>query len=78
MLDVWVVFRMIGHKVVDIMVVTPPTDTDPTEDITNQDTNQTVRRPISGNTGMSGIMSNKGDLMPPQPEENGRAKTAEC
>lgn len=72
-LNIWVVLRLIGDDVVDVVTPFPPAQTQSTHEISNDDPNHRVNVEIVGDAHMTSIMSSEDKLVPETPKEERRS-----
>ena len=55
MLDIRIMLRRIGHDMVDIVISFPPTETQASQEISNNDSNYGIKDEVVCNAHMSGL-----------------------
>jgi len=63
--------KKVSLTVMNVVIVTPPTNTQSTHEISNRNSPQAISPPTPSQFRVSSIVSNEGDLMPERSEANG-------
>lgn len=67
-LDIRIMFGLVGHDVVYIVTSLPPSQAQPSKIVGNDDSNHSVNMKVVCDTHVSSIMGGENELMPEAPE----------
>ena len=73
MLNVWIMLRVVGDEVVNVVAGTPPANREASEVVCNEDGADSVHCMVMCDTRMASVVSSKGQLMPEESQEKGRS-----